>query len=95
MKRLIVLSAILGLSACADRIPPEKCMMPKETGIIKDAAEWTEVYPGFRGPDVVKKGTVILVEVAGLVRICKVDEHTAGMLKPGTKVSLINAERKF
>ena len=95
MKKLAILG-LLALSACGPQpLPPQKCRTPKETGIIKDAKEWTEVYPGFRGPDVVKKGTVILVEVAGLVRICEVDEHTASMLQPGTKVSLINANRKF
>lgn len=95
MKRLMIFP-LLGLAACVPQpLPAEKCMTAKETGIIKDAKEWTEVYPGFRGPDVVKKGTVILVEVAGLVRVCQVDEHTASMLKPGTKVSLINADRKF
>lgn len=95
MKNLATLSALLSLTACATQIPPEKCMTPKETGIIKDSKEWTEVHTGFRGPDLVKKGTVILVEVAGLVRVCEVDEHAASMLKPGTKVSLINANRKF
>jgi len=95
MNRLIVLSAILGLSACAKEPIPTKCMTPKETGVIRAATEWTETYPGFRGPDFVKKGTMILVEVSGLIRVCEVEGHAATLLQPGTKVSLINAKRKF
>jgi hypothetical protein len=95
MKKLAILSALLGLSACAEPVPVEKCMTPKESGIIKDAADWTEIRPGFRGPDIVIKRTTVLVEVGGLVRVCEVGEHAAALLQPGTKVSLINADRKF
>ena len=95
MKKLIIIPALLTLSACADNVPPPRCMTAEEAGTIKDSKDWTEQVPGLRGGSYEHPHTTVLVEVKGLVRVCEVDEHAAAMLQPGTKVSLINAERKF
>ncbi len=94
MKNLAILSLVLVLSAC-DHPPVATCMAPGEVGIIKDSKNWSEVRNGFRGGSYTVEGTNILVEVKGVVRVCHVDQQVAQLLTPGTKVSLINAERKF
>lgn len=95
MKKFAILSLISGLVACAEPAPEQKCMTPAEVGIVKDSKNWSEVRNGFRGGQYTLEGTNILVEVKGVVRVCHVDQQVAQLLVPGTKVSLINAERKF
>ncbi len=94
MKKLAILSLIFGLVACAEPAPEQKCMTPAEVGIVKDSKDWTRRYDGRGGP-YYDRNTTVLVEVKGVVRVCQVDEHAAELLTPGTKVSLINAIRKY
>lgn len=93
--KLAGLASVALLAACGAPQQEPRCMAATESGIIRDSKEWTKHIPGYRGPGYDQPMTTILVEVKGLVRVCEVDEHTEAMLTPGTKVSLINAERKF
>lgn len=97
MRNILLYGVVLALTACSGFEPPEPvpCMLPKESGIIRDAKEVTETIHHFRGGESTKETTTVLVEVNGLVRVCQVDEHAAAMLVAGTKVSLVNAVRKY
>lgn len=97
MKNVLSIGLLLALSACSGFEPPEPimCMLPKESGIIRDTKEVTETIRHFRGGESIVETTTVLVEVDGLVRVCQVDEHAAQMLVAGTKASLVNAIRKY
>lgn len=95
MKKFIIIPIVFAVASCGPEVPVQKCMAPSEVGIIKDSKNWSEVRHGIRGGQYTLEGTNILVEVKGVVRVCHVDQQVAQLLVPGTKVSLINAERKF
>lgn len=95
MKKIITTLSLLALTACGDMPETNPCTSPNETGIVKSNVEWTKHIPGFRGPGYDQPMTTIAVEVKGAVRICEVDAHAASLLPVGTKVSLINAVRKY
>lgn len=95
MKKLLILPALLVLSACGGVVSEPACMAPTEVGTVRATKEWTRTLTGGLGGPLDINATTVLVEVKGAIRVCELDEHAAPLFEPGMKVSLTLAKRKF
>jgi hypothetical protein len=87
MKRLLILFAMASLSAC---LPGHKrCMNENEVGTVVGsktvAGQFCERTSGCENW---QYATVTVRMANGVTRVCKIDDVSAGLLEPGTKVNL-------
>lgn len=91
-KTFLLIGLMVCTAACGgDPDPNDRCMQPTEVGVVKTTGEWMQ--PGFRGGDIAM--TTVVVEVKGVGRVCTLQGHASKLLQPGSKVSLIKAQRAY